>query len=341
MGSRLLPTAVVVATALAAVLGPAAAARAQSSDPVAAQALFDTAKRLMTDHRYAEACPKLEESQRLDPAIGTHYAMAECYEKAGRLASAWVAYLDVASEAGAQKRADREQFAKARAAALAPRLSRIAVVVPAASRTDGLEIKRDGETLHDAQWGLPVPADPGSHVIMATAPGKLPFQTTVVVHDEGKVQEVQLPALADAPPAPPVAVGPKPAPVAEPTSVAPAEGPHGLGTQRILAIAAGGVGLAGVVVGSIFGLETLSKHSGSQQQCQGNVCSPTGLQDVSDGKNAGNVSTIAFAVGGAAIAGGVVLWLTAPSGSSKVGSLGVTPLVGLDSGGFSLRGTWQ
>ncbi|HEY3822553.1 MAG TPA: hypothetical protein VGL81_35555 [Polyangiaceae bacterium] len=339
MGSRLLPTAFIVATALA-VLAAAPVARAQSTDPVAAQALFDTAKRLMNERKYAEACPKLEESQRLDPAIGTHYAMAECYEKAGRLASAWVAYLDVASEAGAQKRADREQYAKARAAALAPRLSRITVVVPPASRTAGLEIKRDGETLHEAQWGLSVPTDPGSHVIAATAPGKLPFQTTVVVHDEGKVQEVQLPPLADAPAPPPAPVGPvTPAPAPEAAPVV-AEGPHGLGTQRMLAIAAGAVGLGGVVVGSIFGLESLSKHSSSQQQCQGNACTPAGLQDVSDGKSAGNVSTIAFIAGGAAIAGGVVLWLTAPSGSPTVGALGVAPLVGVGSAGFSLRGAW-
>jgi hypothetical protein len=338
MARRLLPAALVAAALLA---GSSPATAQAPSDPVAAQALFDAGKRLMSEGKYAEACPKLEESERLDPAIGTHYAMAECYEKAGRLASAWVAFLDVASEAGAQKRADREKFAKARAAALAPRLSRITVVVPAASRAAGLEIKRDGETLHEAQWSMPMPSDPGSHVIAATAPGKLPFQTTVVVHDEGKVLEVQLPPLADAPaPPPPSAV---PAPTGpEPSAVpAAAEGPHGLRTQRILALAAGAVGLGGVVVGSIFGLQALSKHSSSQQECQGNACSPTGLQDVSDGKNAGNVSTVAFAVGGAALAGGVVLWLTAPSGAPKVGSLGVAPLVARDAGGFLLQGTWR
>jgi hypothetical protein len=331
------------ALVVAALLASGRDAQAQSSDPVAAQALFDAGKRLVNDHKYAEACPKFEESQRLDPAIGTHYAMAECYEKAGRLASAWVAYLDVASEAGAEKRADREKYAKARAAALAPRLSRITVVVPAASRASGLEIKRDSETLHEAQWGEPVPTDPGSHIITASAPGKLPFQTTVVVHDEGKVLEVALAPLADAPAPPPTAIGPvTPAPAVEPSpATPPAEGPHGLGTQRILAIATGAVGLGGVVVGSIFGLETLSKHSSSEQQCQGNVCNPTGFQDVTDGKNAGNVSTIAFVAGGALLAGGVVLWLTAPASAPKVGSLAVTPLVERDGGGFSLRGTWQ
>jgi hypothetical protein len=320
-------------------------ARAQSTDPVAAQALFDAGKKLMADRKFAEACPKFEESQRLDPAIGTHYALAECYEKAGRLASAWVAYLDVASDAGAQRRADREKYAKARAAALEPRLSRISVVVPAAARVPGLEIKRDGESLHEAQWSIPVPTDPGSHVIAAAAPGKVPFETTVVVHEEGKVLEVALPPLTDAPSAPPPTPNAPQAPAT--TTETPqgaggaGQGPHDLGTRRILALGAGVVGVGGVVVGSIFGLETLSKHSSALQQCQGNACSPAGLQDVSDGKSAGNVSTVAFAVGGAALVGGVVLWLTAPSRATTVGSLSVTPLAAPGSGGLVLRGAWQ
>src|SRR5258708_31530603 len=100
---------VVVATA-----GTPAFAQPQprpQGDPVAAQALFDAAKRLVHEGRFAEACPKLEESQKLDPAIGTHYALADCYEKAGRLATAWVAYLDVASESLAHGLRHRASFA--------------------------------------------------------------------------------------------------------------------------------------------------------------------------------------------------------------------------------------
>jgi hypothetical protein len=335
MTPRVLRAALLVAGLVAA----SAEVDARANDPAAAQALFDTGKRLVSEGKFAEACPKFEESQRLDPAIGTHYAMAECYEKAGRLASAWVAFLDVASEAGAQNRADRAQYAKARAASLAPRLSRVTVVVPPGSRVPGLEIKRDGETLHEAQWGVPVPVDSGSHVVTASAPGKVASQTPVVIRDEGKVVEVPIAPLVDAPAAPPSTDVTPPVGQPPPPAIVPEE-PHHLGTQRVLAIAAAAVGVGGVVVGSVFGAQALSKHSDSQQQCQGNACSSTGLQDVSDGKNAGNVSTVAFAVGGAALAGGVVLWLTAPSGKPTVGSLALAPLVGRESGGFALRGTW-
>jgi hypothetical protein len=316
------------------------AARAQAgADPVAAQALFDDAKRLVAQGKYGEACAKLEESQRLDPAIGTHYALAECYEKAGRLASAWVAFLDVASEAGAQRRADREKYAKARAAALLPRLSRITVNVPAAARAAGLQIRRDSEALREAQWGVAVPADAGSHVIAASAPGKVPFETTVVAREDGATLAVDVPPLADAPSAPPATASISTATTA-PTTIATEEHHRG-SAQPIIGIVVGAAGVAGLAVGAIFGVEALSKHSASQQQCQGNACTPAGIQDVNDGKSAGNVSTIALAAGAAAVVGGAVLWLTAPrGGEAKSGSVRAAPLVARDGGGFAIQGAW-
>ncbi len=55
-----------------------------------------------------------------------------------------------------------------------------------------------------------------------------------------------------------------------------------------------------------------------------------------DAVAAGNVSTVAFIVGGAGLAAGAVLWFTAPSGD--VGS-GQTALGG-GPGSIRLRTTW-
>src|SRR5258708_17552643 len=91
-------------------------------DRATAQALFDQAKQLATSGKYADACPKFEESERLDPGIGTQFQLASCYEHVGRIASAWTLFLDVASAARGMKQPEREKVARERAAALEGRI---------------------------------------------------------------------------------------------------------------------------------------------------------------------------------------------------------------------------
>ena len=61
-------------------------ARAEASlgDKAAAQSLFDEGRRLMGEAKYADACPKLAESQKLDPGVGTQFHLADCYEHLGQ-----------------------------------------------------------------------------------------------------------------------------------------------------------------------------------------------------------------------------------------------------------------
>ncbi|WP_438021712.1 hypothetical protein [Sorangium sp. So ce233] len=182
---------------LAALVGGGRDARA---DTAAAQALFDAARQLMAQGKYADACPKLEESQRLDPGIGTQFNLATCYEQLGRTASAWSTFLDVAGAAKAAGQVEREKVARQRATALEPRLIRLTITAPADAPAD-LQVKRDGALVGRAQWGIPVPVDPGKHTIEASAAGRAPFAKTVEVTRAGASETVAIPPLPAGAPA--------------------------------------------------------------------------------------------------------------------------------------------
>jgi hypothetical protein len=121
----------------------------------AAQALFDQARDEMKDGHFAEACPKLEEAIRLEPSgAGAKLKLAECYEGAGRLASAFATYVVAETAARAAGRTDRASWAAERAAALKPRLSTLTLsVAESAKGQEGLSLRRDGREIGRAEWG--------------------------------------------------------------------------------------------------------------------------------------------------------------------------------------------
>jgi tetratricopeptide (TPR) repeat protein len=176
-------------------LSAASAFAQSSSDSATAQALFDGAKKLMKAGDYSDACPKLEESQRIDAHSGTALNLADCYERTGRLASAWSTFLEAATLAKASGNAARERVASERAAALVPRLSNLLISAPHASTTPELVITRDSEVVGAAQLGLPLPMDAGEHVIAARAPGRKPWQTRVTVEHSASTATVAVPEL--------------------------------------------------------------------------------------------------------------------------------------------------
>lgn len=328
-----------------------AGARAYGSpaDVAAAQGLYDDARKLMKDGNFATACPKLEESNRLDKSVSTEFHLADCYEHVGRTASAWALFLQVASESKAQGRNDGEQLARDRAAALAPKVAHLTVNVPAASRADGLELKRDGEALGQGQWNTAVPIDAGKHVIAASAPGRQPWETNVEVAD-GKTASVDVPALeqAAAPPpsATPATTAPAPsgAPAAANGSVSTVPGsdqPSGGSGRKTIALVVGGAGVVALGVGGFFGLSAMSKNSDSNADghCAGNKCDAVGTAARNDAISAGNLSTIFVGVGAAALIAGGILWFTAPSSTATTGEARRVD-VGVGPGSFLVKGVF-
>ena len=147
-------------------------ARAESAtDKTTAEVLFKQAREKLAAGDYAAACPAFEASQRLDPAAGTLLNLADCYERVGRIASAWAYFTEVAGMSAATGQVKREAVARQRAEALVPRLANISIRVLGGGA--GRTVVRDGTLIDKALFGTPVPVDPGDHLIEVTAPGPL------------------------------------------------------------------------------------------------------------------------------------------------------------------------
>jgi len=339
---RAAPAVLAIATLVASSFVPrVAAAQASAQDQAVAQSLYDEGKKLMGAGNFAGACPKLEESQRLDPTPVTEFYLADCYERAGRTASAWTTFLDLAATEhanGGPKAVERERVARDRAGALEPRLAQIIVDVPAAARVAGLVVKRDGEVVRDGQWGVPIAVDPGKHSIEASAPGKKTWTTTQEIAAAGGKTTVSVEALVDLPAAIPGAPGASGV-TALPSTAPAGDEPHAASPLRTVGLVVAGVGAAALVTGTVFGVMALSKSSDANSgHCGGalggaNQCDATGVGLRNDAVSFGNVSTVAIIAGGVLAAGGVTLWLVAPKGAVQAG-----PAVGVGTAGMMLRG---
>jgi hypothetical protein len=310
--------------ALAALLS-APEAHAQSSDPAAAQGLFDAAKQLVAQHKFADACPKFVASFRLDPKPGTMVNLADCYEKSGQTASAWARYLEAASLAQRAGQAEREKYAKDHAAALEPKIARLTISAAASAR--GLEVLRDGAPIDAAILGTPVPIDPGTHQIEARAPGKKPWTKTIDIAAGPTRVTVDVPSLEDMPQGAPLPVGSVTGPVAPQVEpVAPPPQDTSLSTRKKVGYAAIAAGGAGVLVGIITGSMAISKHGSLASSCPHGVC--VGQDSaISSYHTLGTVADVGLFVGGAIAVTGIVLVATAPSASpAKQGW--IRPVVG-------------
>jgi hypothetical protein len=210
------------------------ACRLFSSSPLWAQAsvnetlaetLFREGRQLMQAGDYEHACPKLAESQRLDPATGALLNLAACHEAQGLVATAWLEYTEASSLARRAGESDRQQLADERVQALAAILPRLAVSITPQAGAEQIGVTLDGTALGAGSLGVAVPVDPGTHTIVAAAPGKKTWSQQVTLKASEPPVSVTVPALEPDPataPAPPpnapaaVAVRSEPAPPVAP-----------------------------------------------------------------------------------------------------------------------------
>ncbi len=193
-----------------------------------------------------------------------------------------------------------------------------------------VRVAMDGEPLTDALNGTAFAVDPGQHVFTFDAAGQTRVTRTLLIQQAQKDRR-ELVTFGPSP-----ASGAAPAPSATPGAAGQPSTGGGLGTQRVVALVAGGAGVVALGVGAAFGAIALSEKSTAQAACAGSTCAtPDGVSKWSSAASSGNVSTVGLIVGGVGMAAGAVLWFTAPRKSA-----GASAQVGLGPGVVQLRGTW-
>ena len=294
---------------------PPPAASAPVTQSSAAELLDAQGTALMQQRRFGEACPKLAESDRIQPGTGVLLRLALCYEQLGRTASAWSSYREAVGRARRAGDAPVADLASKRADELEPRLAKLDVRVAPGDDPGLLDVRLDGVALASSTLGVDVPVDPGSHTIRATARGRRTFEKTFTVADRRATTAVTLDLPLDT---------------------------RGT-TQRTAAIVVAGVGAAGLAAGGVLGLLAMSNWNRARSECTSGTsgCNQDALGLKSTVDAEALASTIAFGVGAAGLAGAALLWWTAPSPSASRGTaVVVSPAIAGGLVALDVRGSF-
>ncbi len=301
-----------------------------AQDVAAAEALFREGRALMDKGEYAVACKKLAESQRLDASSGTLLNLAACHEKEGRTATAWAEFLAAARLAKTQGRPDRADEARKQAADLEPKLSYLTINV--AKKVPGLEIRRGDVKLEASTLGSKLPTDPGAHEITITAPGHESLTMQVTVGTEGDAQTLSVPALRKASgAAAPNTTNPQPVTEAPLSTRSPSnEPPEADGGSQTLAYVVGGVGVAALAVGSVFGVMALGSYGKAEDACPSHQgCDSAATDNRDKAGTQANIANVGIGLGIVGIGVSAVLLLTGGGDSAASAAPAAAPRPGV------------
>jgi hypothetical protein len=194
-----------------------------------------------------------------------------------------------------------------------------------------VRVSENGKVLATSLDGVAIPMNPGPHTLRFELPDGKSIAHQAVVREGNKAIAVTATfpkgSEAAAVAATPALTGGtatsgeamRPVSTTDTTSISRPGGRP----SRTGAYIAGGVGLAGVVVGSITGLMAMSKKHTADQNCTGSECNAAGADAGKSGKSIATVSTVAFGVGIAGLAAGAILWFTAKPSSTETPVTGV------------------
>lgn len=282
-----------------------------------AEVLLSQGQALLDSGDIQAACFKFEAAETLELSVQTLLRLGNCYQRAGRTASAWYTFWDAEAVARSKKDPERAQLAAQELAQLEPQLTRIEFIVPMTSRVPGLTVRLGASTVPATAWGTLIPVDPGVQRVSASAKG---YATWSVEVDPARADwhryTVNVPTLAPAH-----------------SENAASRGD----AYRTAGIVTGSVGLAGIGAGAVF--SALSRNPDNASTCAKGVvqCTP----NKSNNLVYSDAATVGFALGGALLATGVTLFVLAPSPDNKEkNALRVAARYAGGGGRLQLEGVW-
>ena len=255
--------------------------------------------------------------QKADSIMGvptTGIDVAKTHLVLGHLVEAWKVAVAIAQFP--RKPAEPEAFARARLDAEAliekvlPRIPTLRIATAGALPGAAITVTIDGVKIPAAELQAAQKVNPGEHLIRASSPGRA-SSTEKTTLTEGQTSTLTLTLLIARDP---------PSPVVPP----------------VLVYTSLGLGAAGILVGSITGIVSLSSVAAAKKLCAADgACPPAAQPDLDRSLTTANISNVAFGAGIVFAGLGVVgLVLTPRAASPPSAGAMLVPL----SGGAAIRG---
>jgi hypothetical protein len=302
---------------------------AQGSDTTVADALFREARALMKKGDFKAACPKLVESQKLDPAPGTAINLGDCWEKLGLLADALQARRDALDLLRGED--NRVPLVRKEIAALEQRVPKLTITL-ASTSPPATKVLRDEIELGPGSLRTALPVNPGKHTIVVTAPRYKQRRYELELAEKESTElvvEVGEKMVADSGP-----------PTRSPATTTPAPMPDADTAEGSSLTTAGlVVGAIGLAAGAFGGVALYQAHQYKGRSDD----APAGSERDDLYKTAElwqTASIVSFIAGGGAVLTGIVLVFSsrsAPGGRSV--NVGISP-AGIGAATIAIEGTW-
>jgi hypothetical protein len=278
-----------IAIALAALFAAAPAlAEPDPAEREMARNLMDEGDRRLEAKDVAGALEKYKLADSIMGVPSTGIDVAKTDLALGRLFDAWEAAVKITRYP--RKPGEPEAFTRARREAegmvekLAPRIPSLRVSVEGPPKGAALQATLDGDPVPAESLTEPRKVNPGRHVVVVSSPGYSPATATTTL-GEGQSSALVLNLT-----------------VAPPERVTPVEPP---GRSPLVYIGFG-AGAAGVLVGSITGILSLTTTSSLKSRCPAGRCPASAEPDLARANTLANVANVSFAVGLAGALAGVV-----------------------------------